>query len=150
MMTLAVAQPRQVEVLADAAAERGDQIGELLVLEHLRQRHALGVQHLAAQRQDRLAGAIASLLRRPAGGVAFDDEQLAVFAAGAGAVAQLAGQIQAAGRGGLARDFRLRGAARFARARRQDDAGDDRLGDRCGCGSASARAPAAPAESTAD
>ena len=51
---LAVAQPREVEVLAHAAAERGDEIGQLLVLEHLGQRHPLGVHHLAAQRQDRL------------------------------------------------------------------------------------------------
>ena len=78
----AVAQPRQVEALADAAAERGHQIRQLLVLEHLRERRALGVQHLAAQRQNRLARAIAALLRRSAGRVALDDEDLALFAAG--------------------------------------------------------------------
>ena len=78
----AVAQPRQVEALADAAAERGDQVGELLVLEHLRERRALGVEHLAAQRQDRLTRAVAALLRRPAGRVALDDEELALLAAG--------------------------------------------------------------------
>ena len=32
----AVAQPGEVEVLPETAAERGDQIGQLLVLEHLR------------------------------------------------------------------------------------------------------------------
>ena len=78
----AVAQAGQVEVLAEAAAERRDEIRQLLVLEHLRQRRALGVQHLAAQRQDRLPRAIASLLCRAAGRIAFDDEQLAVVAAG--------------------------------------------------------------------
>ena len=75
---LAVAQARQVEALAHPAAERGDEVGELLVLEHLGERHALGVHHLAAQRQDRLTCAVASLLGRPAGRIAFDDEQLAV------------------------------------------------------------------------
>ena len=74
---LAVAQAREIEALADAAAERGHQIRQLLVLEHLAGRHPLGVHHLAAQRQNRLARAIAALLRRPAGRVAFDDEQLA-------------------------------------------------------------------------
>ena len=58
-----------------------DEIGQLLVLEHLRERRALGVQDLAAQRQDRLARAIASLLRRSAGRVSLDDEDLAVVAA---------------------------------------------------------------------
>jgi hypothetical protein len=45
------------------------------------------------------------------------------------AVAQLAGQVQPAGRRRLARDLGLRGAAGLARARREDDARDDRLGD---------------------
>ena len=49
--------------------------------------------------------------------------------AGLRAVAQLAGQVQARRRRALARDLGLRGAARLARARRQDDARDDRLGD---------------------
>ena len=77
---LAVAQPRELEVLAEAAAERGHQVRELLVLEHLRERRALGVQHLAAQRQDRLPRAVAPLLGRAAGRIALDDEELAVFA----------------------------------------------------------------------
>ena len=92
----AVAQPRQVEALAHPAAERGDQIRELLVLEHLGERHAFGVHHLAAQRQDRLPGAVPSLLGRTAGRIAFDDEQLAVLAMRGGAVAQLARQVEAA------------------------------------------------------
>ena len=77
---LAVAQPGDVEALAHAAAERGDEIGKLLVLEHLRQRHPLGVHDLAAQRQDRLLRPVATLLRRAAGRIALDDEQLAVLA----------------------------------------------------------------------
>ena len=90
---LAVAQPRRVEVLAEPAAERGDQVRQLLVLEHLRERRALGVEHLAAQRQDRLRRAIASLLGGPAGRVTFDDEDLADSSRfGGRAVTELAGQ----------------------------------------------------------
>ena len=125
---LAVAQPRELEVLAEAAAERGDQIRQLLVLEHLRERRALRVEHLAAQRQNRLARAVAPLLGRTARRIALDDEQLAAFAGRIGAVAQLAGQVQARRRRALARDLGLRRAARFARARREDDARDDRFG----------------------
>ena len=124
----AVAKPREVEVLAEAAAERRDEIGQLLVLEHLRQRRALGVEHLAAQRQDRLTGAIASLLGRPAGRVTLDDEDLAVFAARRRAVAQLPWQGQPVRRRGLPRDLLLRGAAGLAGARGQDDPRDDRFG----------------------
>ena len=53
-----------------------------------------------------------------------------VRSAGAGAVAEFAWKVQPARRGGLARDFRLRGAAGLARARRENDARDDRLGER--------------------
>ena len=126
---LAVAQLRQLEVLAEPAAERGDEIRELLVLEHLRQRRAFGVQHLAAQRQNRLARAVAALLGRAAGRIALDDEQLAALARRVGAVAQLAGQVETRRSRALARDLGLRGAARLARPRRENDAGDDRLGD---------------------
>ena len=90
---LAVAQPRQVEVLAHPAAERRDQVGELLVLEHLGERHPLGVHHLAAQRKDGLPGAIAALLGGAAGRIAFDDEKLALVAIGAGAVAEFPGRF---------------------------------------------------------
>src|SRR4029453_8781757 len=47
----AVAQTRQIEVLPEAATERNDQVRELFVLEHLRQRRALRIQYLAQQRQ---------------------------------------------------------------------------------------------------
>ena len=113
-----------------SAVTRSD---ELLVLEHLRDRRALGVQHLAAQRQDRLTRAIAALLRRSAGRVALDDEDLALLAAGRRAVAELAGQREARRRRALARDFGLRRAARFTRARRENDARDDRLGRASWC-----------------
>src|SRR4030095_1320406 len=81
------------------------------------------------QRQNRLARAIAPLLRRPAGRIALDDEQLAAFARRVGTLAQLAGKVQARRGRALARHLRLRRAARLARPRREDDAGDDRFGD---------------------
>ena len=46
--------------------------------EHLAERRLLGVEHLAAQRQDGLELAVAALLGGAAGGVALDDEQLAL------------------------------------------------------------------------
>ena len=126
---LAVAKPAQVEVVSQPAAEGRDQIGELLVFEHLRQRGALSIQHLSPQRQNRLTCPVAPLLGRPAGRIAFDDEELAAVARGVRAVAQFAGKIQARGGCALARHFGLRRAARLARPRREDDARDDRLGD---------------------
>ena len=59
---LAVSQPGNLEVFPEPAAERGHQIGELLVFQHLSQRRALHVEHLAAQRQDRLTQTVAALL----------------------------------------------------------------------------------------
>src|SRR5207248_7165093 len=50
----------------------------------------------SAQREDRLPRAIAPLLRRPSRRIALDDEQLAAVAGRIRAVAQLAGQVQAA------------------------------------------------------
>jgi hypothetical protein len=49
---------------------------------------------------------------------------------GGRAVAEFAGKVQPARRRGLARDFGLRGAAGLARARRENDAADDRFSDR--------------------
>src|SRR5439155_26789768 len=55
---LSVPKPRELEVLAQTAAEGGDEIRQFLVLEHLCERCALCVEHLAAQWQDRLPGAV--------------------------------------------------------------------------------------------
>ena len=82
------------EVGADAAAERGDDVLELLVRQHLLGRRLLGVEHLAAQREDRLGAPVAALLGRAAGRVALDDEQLALAGIGRRAVGELAGQVQ--------------------------------------------------------
>ena len=55
MMILPYRNREILEVLPEPAAERGHQIGKLLVFQHLGQRRALHVQHLAAQRQNPLA-----------------------------------------------------------------------------------------------
>ena len=95
---LSVAQLGQLEGLAEPASERRHEVRQFLVFEDLRQRRALGVQHLAAQRQNRLMDAVAALLGRAARRVALDDEELAAVARGVGAVAQLPGQIEPASR----------------------------------------------------
>ena len=69
-----VAQLVFLVMRADAAAERLDEIGQLLVAGELVARGAGDVQDLAAQRQDGLVGAVARLLRRAACRIAFDDK----------------------------------------------------------------------------
>ncbi len=98
-----VAQLGLVEVGAEAAAERAHDVLQLLVAEHLGGRRLLGVEHLAAQRQDGLRAPIAPLLGRAAGAVALDDEELALGGIGGGAVGQLARQVEPVADGGLAR-----------------------------------------------
>src|ERR1700681_4183236 len=62
---------------AEARAERGDQRDDFLRAHEFVETRALDVQDLAAQRQDRLELAIAPLLRRAAGEIAFDQVELA-------------------------------------------------------------------------
>ena len=81
---------------ARAAAERLDQVGDLLVGAELVAAGAGDVEDLAAQRQDRLGGAVARLLGRAAGRVALDDEELGAVRGVLRAVGQLAGQAQLA------------------------------------------------------
>ena len=64
---LAVAEPAGVVLVVHAAAEGADEVGQLLVVEHLGLAGLLGVEDLAAQRQDRLDVAVAALLGRAAG-----------------------------------------------------------------------------------
>jgi hypothetical protein len=72
-----IAQLRDVEVvLADSAAERGDQRADFGGRQHLVETRALDVEDLALERQDRLGTPVASLLGRTACGIAFDQEQL--------------------------------------------------------------------------
>ena len=83
-----------VELLADPGADGGDQRADLLVGEHLVDPVLLGVDDLAAERQDRLRVAIAPLLGGAAGRIALDDEQLGERRIAHRAVGQLARQIR--------------------------------------------------------
>src|SRR5262245_19078868 len=74
---LAVPESREIEVLARATAERRYEIRKLLVFEYLRERRALGVEDLAAQRQDGLSCTVATLFGGSSGRVALHDENLA-------------------------------------------------------------------------
>ena len=124
-----VAQLGELEVVADAGAERGDQRADLVGAQDLVEARPLDVQDLAAQRQDRLEPPVAALLGRAAGGIALDQEQLGVRRIALLAVGELAGQVgdieHALAPGQLARLAR-----RLARRRRIDHLGDDRLGRR--------------------
>ena len=93
-----VAQPLVVEVRAGAAAQRLDEVLQLLVLAQLVGRGAGDVQDLAAQGQDRLGLAVARLLGRAAGRIALDQEDLGAVDGVLRAVGELAGQAQLAGR----------------------------------------------------
>ena len=94
-----VAQLREVEALADPGAEGDDQRPDVLAREDLVEAGLLDVEELAAQRQDGLEAAVATLLGRAAGRVALDDVELAP-----GRVALLAvGELARAGTGRRAR-----------------------------------------------
>jgi len=71
-----VAQVLQLEVLADPGTQRRDQGLDLVVVQDLVEPRPLGVENLAAQRQDRLEVAVASLLGAASRRVALDDVQL--------------------------------------------------------------------------
>ena len=71
-----VAELRQVELVADPGADHLHERLDLGVREHLVDPVLLGVDDLAAQREDRLVRLVARLLRGAAGGVALDDEEL--------------------------------------------------------------------------
>ena len=89
---LVVARLLDVELLADAGSDGGDQRADLLVREHLVDAVLLDVDDLAAQREDRLGVAVAALLGRAAGRVALDDEDLRQGRVADRAVGQLARQ----------------------------------------------------------
>ena len=126
---LVVPQLGEVEVLADAGAERRDQRLDLLVAQRAVEAGALDVEDLAADRQDRLRARVAPAHRRAAGRVALDDEDLALLGAVRLAVRELAGHAarleQALAAGRLARL-----AGRHARGGGLDRLADDvaRLG----------------------
>src|ERR1700732_2194949 len=89
-----VARLRRLEILAaDAGAERLDQRADLGRGQHLVETGALDVEDLALQGEDRLTATVAALLRRAAGAVALDDEQLALGRVAFLAIGELARQV---------------------------------------------------------
>ncbi len=90
--------------VACAAAQRLDQVGDLLVGHQLVAAGAADIEDLAAQRQDRLVRAVSRLLGRAAGRVTFDDEEFGTLGRVLGAIRELARQAQLAHRA-LAVDF---------------------------------------------
>src|SRR4051812_3653947 len=121
---LVVAGPLEVELVAHAGADRGDERLDLLVAQHLVDARALDVEDLPAQRQHRLRVAVAALLGRAAGGVALDDEDLAQGRVLDGAVGELAGQPRVL-EGALAPREVARLARGRARLRSRDRLADD-------------------------
>ncbi len=89
---LVVAGLLDVELLADAGADGGDQRLDLLVGEHLVDAVLLDVDDLPAQREDRLGVPVPALLGGAAGGVALDDEDLRQRGVAHRAVGELARQ----------------------------------------------------------
>ena len=89
---LVVASLGDVELVAHAGADRGDQRLDLGVGQDLVDAALLDVQDLPAQRQDRLRVAVAGAHGRAAGRVALDDEQLRERRVLDRAVGELAGQ----------------------------------------------------------
>ena len=83
-----------VVVLARPAPQRRQHILELLVAEHLLVVRLFYVEHLATKRQDRLRPPVSPLLRRAAGRVALNDEELRVVRIARTAVRQLARQVE--------------------------------------------------------
>ena len=108
---LVVAQLLEVELLADAGADRRDQRLDLLVREHLVDAVLLDVDDLAAQRQHGLRVAVARLLAAAAGRVALHDEELRQRRVLDGAVGELARQRRV-----LERRLAPRQVARLARS----------------------------------
>ena len=74
---LVVAELGEVELLADAGADRGDEGLDLLVLQRAVEPSPLDVQDLPPDREDGLELGVAGALGGAAGAVALDDEQLA-------------------------------------------------------------------------
>ena len=90
---LVVSQLLYVEVAeADPRAESGNDRDDVPVLENLVQPRLRDVDALAPERQHRLVATVTPLFRRPAGGIALDEEQLRAGRVALRAVRQLAGQ----------------------------------------------------------
>src|SRR6266487_1388678 len=126
---LVIAQFSRVEiVLADAGAQRGDDGANFLVPQHFVVARLFDVEDFSLERQDGLVLAVASLLRRPAGRFALDNEQLAPRRIALLAIGKFSRQAARIHRGFAARQF-ARLAGRFARARRFNAFADDAARD---------------------
>ena len=95
MHDLVVAALVDVELVAEAGADGRDERLDLVVLEHLVDAGPLDVEDLAPDGQDRLRRRVAGLHGGAAGGVALDDEQLALLAVLRRAVLELVGHAGA-------------------------------------------------------
>ena len=115
---------------------------------HLVEARLLDVEHLAAQRQDRLELAVAALLGGAAGGIALDEVELAQRRVLLLAVGELAGQADAVEHA-LAAGHLARLARGFAGAGGVDDLAGDDLGVDRAFRAGTRRASAATTSSTA-
>ncbi len=89
---LVVAAALEVGVFADAGADGRDHAADFFVGEDFVFARLVGVDDLAAKGEDRLVLAQAAAFGAAAGGIAFDQVQLALVDVAAGAVAELAGE----------------------------------------------------------
>ena len=102
---------------ADAGADGGDHRLDFVVLQKLIDARFLDVDQLAANRQDRLVTAVATLFGRAAGGITLDNIKLGQFRIALRTIRQLARQ-SAAGERAFANGL-ARFARRFPRPRRR-------------------------------
>ena len=125
---LVVAALADVEVFpANAGAESRNQRTDLGRAQDLVEACPLDVEDLAPKRQDCLVGTVARLLRRAAGRIPLDDEQLAAGRVALLAIGELAGQRGDVESTLAPRQFACL-AGRLARCRRFDDLAQDLLG----------------------
>src|SRR6266540_1834274 len=119
-----VSELRDVELVAEAGAQRRDHRLDLVVRENLVDPVLLAVDDLAAERQNRLVRPVAAHLRRAAGGVTLDDEELGGLRILDRAVGELARQRRRLKRALSPRQL-TRLARREPRAHRGDTLVDD-------------------------
>ena len=126
---LVVAEVVDLELVRDPGADRRDQRLDLVVRENLVDPALLDVDDLASQGQHRLGVPVAALLRRAAGRVALDDEELGERRVLHRAVGELAGQHRVL-QSGLAPGQVTRLAGRVAGPGGVDRLGQDAAGVR--------------------
>src|SRR5439155_9047070 len=106
-----------------------DQCPNFLVSQHLVEARFLNIEDLAPQRQNSLVPPIAALLRRPAGGIALDQEQFAALRITFLTVCKFAGESAGVERAFAPGEF-ARLACRLAGTRRVNRLGADFAPDR--------------------